>query len=163
MRMRRRCRKLTLVSMPLARARICIFSICTDERLSFMTAQRRKPGLDPPVYDGPRFFVGRLQARECAGWLSRRRHQRRARGVAARERTHINSFLIEFPPGGPIMVGISSAATGGVRQLPRCLAVPTAPMVGAIVAAILHTGLARLAQQRMAGAQPDTAAGTPAK
>jgi hypothetical protein len=39
----------------------------------------------------------------------------------------------------------------------------TAPIVGAIVAAILHTGLARLAQERMAGARPDRAAGTPAE
>ena len=39
----------------------------------------------------------------------------------------------------------------------------TAPIVGAIVAAILHTGLARLAQERMASAGPRTAARTPAE
>jgi MIP family channel proteins len=39
----------------------------------------------------------------------------------------------------------------------------TAPIVGAIVAAILHTGLARLAQERIAGAEPDSAARTPAE
>ena len=39
----------------------------------------------------------------------------------------------------------------------------TAPIVGAIVAAILHTGLARLAQERMATAGPSAAARTPAE
>ncbi|TMK43358.1 MAG: hypothetical protein E6G70_22245 [Alphaproteobacteria bacterium] len=39
----------------------------------------------------------------------------------------------------------------------------TAPIVGAIVAAILHTGLARLARERMASAGPRTAARTPAE
>jgi hypothetical protein len=38
----------------------------------------------------------------------------------------------------------------------------TAPIVGAIVAAILHTGLAQLAHERMA-AKPDRAARTPAE
>jgi glycerol uptake facilitator-like aquaporin len=38
----------------------------------------------------------------------------------------------------------------------------TAPIVGAIVAAIPHTGLARLAHERMA-AEPDRAARTPAE
>jgi glycerol uptake facilitator-like aquaporin len=38
----------------------------------------------------------------------------------------------------------------------------TAPIVGAIVAAILHAGLARLAHERMA-AEPDRAARTPAE
>jgi MIP family channel proteins len=38
----------------------------------------------------------------------------------------------------------------------------TAPIVGAIVAAILHTGLARLVQERVA-AEPDRAAQTPAE
>jgi glycerol uptake facilitator-like aquaporin len=38
----------------------------------------------------------------------------------------------------------------------------TAPIVGAIVAAILHTGLSRLAHERMA-AEPDGAARTPAE
>lgn len=39
----------------------------------------------------------------------------------------------------------------------------TAPIVGAIVAAILHTGLARLAQERMATAGTSAAARTPAE
>ena len=39
----------------------------------------------------------------------------------------------------------------------------TAPIVGAIVAAILHTSLARLAQERMATADPSAAARTPAE
>jgi MIP family channel proteins len=39
----------------------------------------------------------------------------------------------------------------------------TAPIVGAIVAAVLHTGLARLAQERMATADPGAAARTPAE
>ena len=39
----------------------------------------------------------------------------------------------------------------------------TAPIVGAIVAAILHTGLVRLAQERTAPAGPDRAARTPAE
>jgi MIP family channel proteins len=39
----------------------------------------------------------------------------------------------------------------------------TAPIVGAIVAATLHTGLVRLAQERIAGAEPDRAARTPAE
>jgi MIP family channel proteins len=39
----------------------------------------------------------------------------------------------------------------------------TAPIVGAIVAAIMHTGLVRLAQERMAAAEPDRAARTPAE
>ena len=39
----------------------------------------------------------------------------------------------------------------------------TAPIVGAIVAALLHTGLARLAQEGMASAGPDRAAQTPAE
>ena len=39
----------------------------------------------------------------------------------------------------------------------------TAPIVGAIVAAIVHTGLARLAQERMATADPSAAARTPAE
>jgi MIP family channel proteins len=39
----------------------------------------------------------------------------------------------------------------------------TAPIVGAIVAAILHTGLARLAQEGIAAAEPDRAARTPAE
>src|SRR6266403_2625280 len=38
-----------------------------------------------------------------------------------------------------------------------------APIVGAIIAALLHTGLARLAQERMATAEPDRAARTPAE
>jgi fermentation-respiration switch protein FrsA (DUF1100 family) len=38
----------------------------------------------------------------------------------------------------------------------------TAPIVGAIVAALLHTGLARLAHERMA-VKPDRAAQTPAE
>jgi hypothetical protein len=38
----------------------------------------------------------------------------------------------------------------------------TAPIVGAIVAAILHTGIARLASERMA-VEPDRAARTPAE
>jgi aquaporin Z len=38
----------------------------------------------------------------------------------------------------------------------------TAPIVGAIVAALLHTGLARLAQEGMA-AEPGNAAHTPAE
>jgi MIP family channel proteins len=38
----------------------------------------------------------------------------------------------------------------------------TAPVVGAIIAAILHTGLARLAEERMS-AEPDSAARTPAE
>jgi aquaporin Z len=39
----------------------------------------------------------------------------------------------------------------------------TAPIVGAIVAAILHTGLTRLAQERIAASGPDRAAQTPAE
>jgi glycerol uptake facilitator-like aquaporin len=39
----------------------------------------------------------------------------------------------------------------------------TAPIVGAIVAAIMHTGLVRLAQERMAAAERDRAARTPAE
>jgi glycerol uptake facilitator-like aquaporin len=39
----------------------------------------------------------------------------------------------------------------------------TAPIVGAIVAALLHTGLARLAQEGMASAGPSRAAETPAE
>src|ERR1700716_3287756 len=39
----------------------------------------------------------------------------------------------------------------------------TAPIVGAIVAALLHTGLARLAQEGMASAGPDRTAQTPAE
>jgi MIP family channel proteins len=39
----------------------------------------------------------------------------------------------------------------------------TAPIVGAIVAAILHAGLARLSQERMATADPGAAARTPAE
>jgi MIP family channel proteins len=39
----------------------------------------------------------------------------------------------------------------------------TAPIVGAIVAAILHTGLARLAHERTAAAEPGRAAQTPAE
>jgi MIP family channel proteins len=39
----------------------------------------------------------------------------------------------------------------------------TAPIVGAIIAAILHTGLVRLAQERMASAEPDRATRTPAE
>jgi glycerol uptake facilitator-like aquaporin len=39
----------------------------------------------------------------------------------------------------------------------------TAPIVGAIVAALLHTGLARLAQEGMAAAEQGTAAQTPAE
>jgi MIP family channel proteins len=39
----------------------------------------------------------------------------------------------------------------------------TAPIVGAIVAAILHTGLTRLVQERLAEARPDRAAQTPAE
>jgi MIP family channel proteins len=39
----------------------------------------------------------------------------------------------------------------------------TAPIVGAIIAAILHTGLARLVQERMASAAPGSAARTPAE
>jgi MIP family channel proteins len=39
----------------------------------------------------------------------------------------------------------------------------TAPIVGAIVAAILHTGLTRLAQVGMAAAEPSRAARTPAE
>jgi len=39
----------------------------------------------------------------------------------------------------------------------------TAPIVGAIVAAILHTGLARLLQERMTTADPGAAARTPAE
>jgi MIP family channel proteins len=39
----------------------------------------------------------------------------------------------------------------------------TAPIVGAIVAALLHTGLARLTQEGMASAGPDRAAQTPAE
>ena len=39
----------------------------------------------------------------------------------------------------------------------------TAPIVGAIVAAILHAGLVRLAQERMATAEPGAAARTPAE
>ncbi len=39
----------------------------------------------------------------------------------------------------------------------------TAPIVGAIVAAILHTGLTRLGQERIAEAGPDRAAPTPAE
>ena len=39
----------------------------------------------------------------------------------------------------------------------------TAPIVGAIVAAVLHTGLARLARERMATNDRRAAAGTPAE
>jgi len=39
----------------------------------------------------------------------------------------------------------------------------TAPIVGAIVAAILHTGLARLAQERMATNDHRAATSTPAE
>jgi aquaporin Z len=39
----------------------------------------------------------------------------------------------------------------------------TAPIVGAIVAAILHTGLTRLVQERLAEARPDRAPQTPAE
>src|SRR4030081_2962417 len=39
----------------------------------------------------------------------------------------------------------------------------TAPIVGAIVAALLHTGLARLAQEGMVAAEPGNAAQTPAE
>jgi glycerol uptake facilitator-like aquaporin len=39
----------------------------------------------------------------------------------------------------------------------------TAPIVGAIVAAIVHTSLARLAQERIASAGPGSAARTPAE
>ena len=39
----------------------------------------------------------------------------------------------------------------------------TAPIVGAIVAAVLHTGLARLAQERMATNDHRAAASTPAE
>jgi MIP family channel proteins len=39
----------------------------------------------------------------------------------------------------------------------------TAPIVGAVVAAIVHTGLARLSQERMAAAEPGSAARTPAE
>jgi hypothetical protein len=39
----------------------------------------------------------------------------------------------------------------------------TAPIVGAIVAAVLHTGLARLARERMATNDHRAAAGTPAE
>ena len=39
----------------------------------------------------------------------------------------------------------------------------TAPIVGAIVAALLHTGLTRLAQEGMAAAEPSRAAQTPAE
>ena len=39
----------------------------------------------------------------------------------------------------------------------------TAPIAGAIVAAILHTGLTRLVQERLAEARPDRAAQTPAE
>ena len=39
----------------------------------------------------------------------------------------------------------------------------TAPIVGAIVAALLHTGLTRLAQEGMAAAEPSRAARTPAE
>jgi MIP family channel proteins len=39
----------------------------------------------------------------------------------------------------------------------------TAPIVGAIVAALLHTGLARLAQQGMAAGRPGSAAQSPAE
>ena len=39
----------------------------------------------------------------------------------------------------------------------------TAPIVGAIVAALLHTGLARLVQEGMAPAGPGSAARTPAE
>jgi aquaporin Z len=38
-----------------------------------------------------------------------------------------------------------------------------APIVGAIVAALLHTGLTRLAQEGMAAAEPSRAAQTPAE
>jgi aquaporin Z len=38
-----------------------------------------------------------------------------------------------------------------------------APIVGAIVAAILHTGLVRLTDEGMAAADPDRAARTPAE
>jgi glycerol uptake facilitator-like aquaporin len=39
----------------------------------------------------------------------------------------------------------------------------TAPIVGAIVAAIVHIGLARLVQERMATVEPDSTARTPAE
>jgi len=38
-----------------------------------------------------------------------------------------------------------------------------APIVGAIVAAILHAGLARLIQERISAAEPGSAARTPAE
>jgi glycerol uptake facilitator-like aquaporin len=39
----------------------------------------------------------------------------------------------------------------------------TAPIVGAVVAAVVHAGLARLAQERTAPAERGSAAGTPAE
>jgi aquaporin Z len=39
----------------------------------------------------------------------------------------------------------------------------TAPIVGAIVAALVHTGLVRLAEERMAVAEPSSADRTPAE
>jgi glycerol uptake facilitator-like aquaporin len=39
----------------------------------------------------------------------------------------------------------------------------TAPIVGAIVAALVHAGLARLVRERIVSAEPDSAARTPAE
>jgi hypothetical protein len=39
----------------------------------------------------------------------------------------------------------------------------TAPIVGAIIASIMHAVLARLAQERMVAAEPDRATQTPAE
>jgi len=39
----------------------------------------------------------------------------------------------------------------------------TAPIVGAIVAAIVHTGLVRLTHERTTASEPDRAARTPAE
>jgi glycerol uptake facilitator-like aquaporin len=39
----------------------------------------------------------------------------------------------------------------------------TAPLIGAIVAAVVHTGLSRLAQEQMATAERDNAARAPAE
>jgi len=50
--------------------------------------------------------------------------------------------------------GAGARPDGRDRQFQRCLAVLTAPIVGAIVAALLHTGLARLTQEGMASAGP---------
>jgi glycerol uptake facilitator-like aquaporin len=51
-------------------------------------------------------------------------------------------------------------ATGNFRDVWLYL---TAPVVGAIVAAILHTGLVRLAQERTATAEPERSIRTPAE